>query len=268
MGIKKEKLIKKFLKTEVEVGQRVSIKGLHYKEDKVESHIISSLNPPSVEIYGYNEPVKFSLDQIVERSTRHIGVNPFPEKKETVRMISFSLYSILNSIGWEKERTYEKTFGFKMPDLNWNPYIIKNGEKEYYQRDFVWKLKDKQLLLESIYNGVECGKIIIRRHSWDYLLEQSKKGNKEIAFKDVVDGKQRLNAILGFVKNEYPDGNGKFFEDFSEIAVNRFLDHQLFSYGEMPETSTDEDVVRTFLMINHTGKSQSKEHINFVKTLL
>jgi uncharacterized protein with ParB-like and HNH nuclease domain len=37
-------------------------------------------------------------------------------------------------------------------ELNWNPFVYnKNGEKERYQRDFVWKLKDKQTLIDSIY---------------------------------------------------------------------------------------------------------------------
>ena len=53
--------------------------------------------------------------------------------------------------------------GVKVLELNDNPFVYdKEGNRLYYQRDYVWSLKDEQLFIESIYNGIECGKIVLR----------------------------------------------------------------------------------------------------------
>ena len=51
------------------------------------------------------------------------------------------------------------------------PFVIINGKKSYYQRPLVWELEDKQLLIESIYNSVDCGKILIRLKGWEELRD-------------------------------------------------------------------------------------------------
>ena len=87
-------------------------------------------------------------------------------------------------------------------ELNWNPYIYnRDNIKEYYQRPFCWTLEDNQLLIESIYNGIECGRILVRLRGWKFLENLSTTDETELAFKDIVDGKQRLNAIKSFMFN-------------------------------------------------------------------
>ena len=84
---------------------------------------------------------------------------------------------------------------------------------------------------------------------------------------DIVDGKQRLDAIRGFVTNEYPDLHGNYFSDLSEYARRKFEDFTSFCYAELDEDATDADVIRTFLNVNFTGVKMSKEHIDFVKEI-
>ena len=168
----------------------------------------------------------------------------------------------------KKERDEYKMGGVVINEVNWNPYVYnKTGEKEYYQRDFVWSIKDKQTLIDSIYNGVDCGKILVRLRSWDDLEKMAKNGEKELAFREIVDGKQRLDAIRGFIEGEYPDSNGKYYNDLSDYAQRRLVEHQLFSYAEMPKSTTDEEVIYQFLKMNFCGVPQSKQHIDFVKSL-
>ena len=56
----------------------------------------------------------------------------------------------------------------------------KDGNKEYYQRDFCWTIKDKQLLIDSIYNQINCGQILVRKRSWQHMKEEVENGLDEV----------------------------------------------------------------------------------------
>ena len=108
----------------------------------------------------------------------------------------------------------------------------------------------------------------MRNRSWDYIEKRVKAGHtNHIAWKDVVDGKQRLNAILGFVNNEFQDSYGNYFQDLSYRAQRRFFGFMAISYGELGENATDQDVQKVFLNINFTGIQMSQDHIDFVKSI-
>ena len=231
-------------------------------------------NTLTVKFDGYRENTNIIPDFIAEKCVLHIGYNPFSKKcwNTEVRFSAFALESILYNIGFDKRIKVFKTEKFgevEIPELNWNPVIVNSdGNEISYQRDFVWSLNEKQLLIESIYNNIEIGKIIIRKRSWDYVENRVKCGIIEnTSFKDIVDGKQRLNAILGFVMNEFPDLNGFYFKDLSNSAQNNFMNFQSVSYGEIGENATDKTVQVIFLNINFAGVQMSKEHIDFVKSI-
>jgi len=218
------------------------------------------------------EQYKISKKDILGRSIGNLGANPFNSKYDSVRPVAFSLDSILFSLDVlsnkrESRDTYEMS-GVKVKELNWMPFVYDaNGNKQYYQRDFCWTLKDKQLLIDSIYNGIDCGKILIRMRGWGTLEAMSKKGETDLAFRDIVDGKQRLDAIRGFIMNEYPDSHGNYYMDLSFIAQNGFTNHQLCSYAEMNESITDDETIYQFLKMNFTGVQQSQEHLDYVKEI-
>src|SRR3954451_3981645 len=85
--------------------------------------------------------------------------------------------------------------------------------KPQYQRGEVWKLPEKQLLIDSILNGFDIPKIYLNKitsgHQYQY---------------DVADGQQRLIAIWNFCENEYQLGvnsrlgprSGHAFEDLKK----------------------------------------------------
>lgn len=82
-----------------------------------------------------------------------------------------------------------------------------------YQRDFVWSNSDSQMLIESILRGIPLPSIILARASSSQRYQ-------------IVDGKQRLTAILRFV-GCHPEGmsNAKamkeydsFYTDFGAFA--------------------------------------------------
>ncbi len=280
---KRQKLIGAKNNSPLEVGENVLVKynAVHNYVDakrenqtifcailKIDTQITVRHSDNSV----YKDTFKISLADISSRDLSKIGVNPFDIKSDHVRTVAFSFDSIIHNLRilpTVSEIGGPYLFdGIEAGRLNWNPFVYnKSGEKEYYQRPFVWKLSDKQLLVESVYRGIDCGKILVRKREWSELEKMRANGETEIFFNDIVDGKQRLDAMRGFLLSEYPDIHGNYWGDLSFDSQNRFKNHQLFSYAELPGNSKDEDIIHQFLKLNFTGVPQSKEHIEFVKSL-
>ena len=135
--------------------------------------------------------------------------------------------------------------------VDFDPFILlPDGEKFNFQRGYVWNLKDKQSLINSIYEGSHCGGIVCRV-DLDYRLS-------------VIDGKQRANALHDFVLNKFKDNNGYYFGDLSNISQGKFLTLQSFSFNIMNHTATDLDVIKQFLKVNVAGVKVDKSHLNKV----
>jgi hypothetical protein len=77
-----------------------------------------------------------------------------------------------------------------------------------YQRDFVWSNADSQMLIESILRGIPLPSIILARVSTNQRFQ-------------IVDGKQRLTAILRFM-GAHPEGleNAKAMKDYALFGTN------------------------------------------------
>ena len=67
-------------------------------------------------------------------------------------------------------------------ELNFNPYVTdpSTGEKRYYQRPYCWTLEDEQMFIESIYNELDCGKIVLRTNVISDVLDAFTNGDKEV----------------------------------------------------------------------------------------
>lgn len=196
------------------------------------------------------------------------GANPFAKERTRISFYNKDIGSLLFSAGYgRRSDNFSELDEAYKHRVNFNPYVIDaDGNKQFYQRDLVWSLEQKQLLIESIYNNIEIGKILYRYNSWARLTKQEKEDGVGYNF-DCVDGKQRFFAILHFLQNKYPDMHGNYWDDLSGNAHGRFLNYGNLSYGEMGEDATDEDVVDNFLTLNHTGVPMSLEHIEYVKTI-
>jgi hypothetical protein len=125
-----------------------------------------------------------------------------------------------------------------------------------YQRDYVWNEKDKEELISSIFDGVEIGRFVIKRREWknvgDYGYE-------------IVDGKQRLNAICEFFTGKFK-WNGKYFHELNKQDINRFKQVGI-SVCELRENVTREELLDIFIRINSFGKIMSKEHLDKIKEM-
>ncbi len=280
---KKQKLIDAYQKSDVVKGDNVQIKRKYTYPDDWNTKAVEKLEWFTVLNFVGDDMIlsddynHLRLKNLVNKKyveskyTRNIGANPFPDGYNDVRTINFSLDSVISSLDLDKSVVRQPYVinGVTLKEINWNPFVFdKDGNKQYYQRPFVWTNKDNQLLIESVYNGIECGRILIRHRSWKKLEELTLAGEVDVAFRDIVDGKQRLNAIRAFINDEFKDLQGNYYSDLSEHAQHKFGDHQLFGYCEMGETVTDDQVIKQFLKLNFTGKPQSQEHINHVKEIM
>lgn len=133
----------------------------------------------------------------------------------------------------------------------------KDGELRYpdFQRDYVWSEKDKINLIESIFDNIEIGRIVLHQ-------EFNPKKAPETWCYEVIDGKQRLGAILDYVKDKFKV-RGKLFSELSKI------DQSQFSFITIP-VSEVKNLPRKyqldlFIRVNTTGVRMSEEHLRKVK---
>jgi hypothetical protein len=272
--MKKKQLIEEFLAKPFEKGERVYVKGLGSQNKEAYHNTAIILSFKDEETITFRENSRWEKEAKItdlKKYTHMIGEDPIDESMwRKVQNINYTLDSVLFKLGLGSEKTHKENHttkkGFEIKVCNFNPFIEINGEKKYYQRPFVWTLEEMQALVHSIYNRVDCGKIVIRNRGWEWL--HSRELEEDCYWYDVIDGVQRLSTIQKFLNNEFTDKFGNYFEDLSDNAQHRFTDHQLFSYAEMAEDTTDEDVLKQFLSINFSGVPQSKEHIEYVESLL
>jgi len=276
MKTDKNKLIEEFLALPIKRGDTVIVKGLgiQNKNDWGNSTpVIKALPNGDIHIqqYGYRETTLVKKCDY-KKYTDAVGYNPMVKKpwNSELRIVAFSLQSILLSVGFDKRnrKMYTEKFGeVEVEEMNWNPFVIdNNGNEVMYQRDFVWSLENKQNLIESIYNNIDIGKIVVRKRSYEWVRKRVQAG-KVAHYKDIVDGKQRLSSIIDFCSNKFPDKAGFYWDDLSKQAKRHFEQFSCVAYGELGEQATDADVKSVFLGVNFTGVPMSNEQIEFVKSI-
>jgi uncharacterized protein with ParB-like and HNH nuclease domain len=136
--------------------------------------------------------------------------------------------------------------GNKIYDIDLNPE---------FQRGYVWTKEQKVKYLEYILQNGESGKDIYFNHpNW----MTSFKGRLVL-----VDGKQRLDAVLGFLNNEVKAFGYyyKEFEDKLDMLVAGFRIH-------IGNLETDKDIYNWYIAMNTGGTYHTNEEIDKVKKLI
>ncbi|GED72577.1 hypothetical protein BRE01_62790 [Brevibacillus reuszeri] len=127
-----------------------------------------------------------------------------------------------------------------------------------YQRDYVWQLEDKESLIDSIFNNVEIGKFAFIRYD-------DEKWTATGYSYEVLDGKQRMRAILDFYEDRFTH-KGKKFSELSIKDRNHFKRYTI-SVAEVSDLS-EEQILRYFIKLNTSGKVMEKEHVEKVRQML
>lgn len=199
-------------------------------------------------------------------------MNPFIDRNFKLTFVALQLSEILKyGVGFDSRNlTFytEVVDNVTVKEGTDNPFLIDNdGNKQEYQRPLVWNDDDKRLLIDAIYNRTDIGKFVVIRRDYPYIKKQIKLGNtKDLGFHELVDGKQRLNAIVDFMQDKFADSNGNYYSEFDEIAKREFRSYNHCTLAIL-ENPTPAEIKRAFLNVNYTGKPMSKDHIDFIKSL-
>jgi hypothetical protein len=123
-----------------------------------------------------------------------------------------------------------------------------------YQRDYVWDIKDKENLIDSIFNNIDIGKFVFARRDYSekYLYEP-------------IDGKQRTTTILDFYENKF-QYKGMYFNDLS-AGDKSWFENYLVNIAEV-EYISKEQILKYFIMLNTSGKVMDKNHLDKVRKML
>lgn len=158
-----------------------------------------------------------------------------------------------------KRRYYTNTKNFVISVYEaWleDGYINMNPD---YQRPLVWNTENKRMFVENLINDFPVGAIAMAK------IDDGSRYEIEI-----VDGKQRLNAIFSFMKDEFSiagnDDSMLYYSDFTPAEKRRFRNLGLPAI--MMEESTREDRLEYFYKTNFFGVPQSEEHRQHVIALL
>lgn len=130
-----------------------------------------------------------------------------------------------------------------------------------YQRDYVWSTEQKQSFISSLVQG----KTTIK----PTYLYNNVPINEPMY--EVLDGKQRINAVLSYMKNEF-SVNGLYYKDLSIKDTKKFL-HLPVEYTRIkyfhPQkghmTLPLEYKIELFLQINEYGQRMSDKDLERAK---
>jgi len=114
-----------------------------------------------------------------------------------------------------------------------------NFEPEY-QREFVWNLEDKVSLIDSIFSNVDIGK-------FTFLHYDDQRWTETGFGYEIIDGKQRLRAILDFYEDRFAY-KGKLFSELSHRDRSHFKNYPVME-AEL-HNLTREQILRYFIMLN------------------
>lgn len=120
-----------------------------------------------------------------------------------------------------------------------------------FQRNLVWTLEQKQSLILSILQQMPIGMF--------YINECLDNPNIDVV---LYDGKQRFDAIKGFLYGEFPitiDGNNYYWYDLRDDDVATILSTSI----SINTTNFDSevDLINYYLLINQAGRSHTEGDI-------
>lgn len=130
-----------------------------------------------------------------------------------------------------------------------------------YQRDLVWSTEKKQAFVKKLLIGdVDLCPT--------FITAPYKKSKREY---EVLDGKQRMMAVIQFVQNQFPV-EGLYYKDLTMGDVSRVMNatfkYKLVKYYNKKKGFSEMSLkqkVELFLQVNEYGQKVSDEHLAKIK---
>jgi len=122
-----------------------------------------------------------------------------------------------------------------------------------YQRKLVWTREEKQRLIESI----------MKRYPIPAILIAERKGNDGY---EIIDGLQRLHAILSFIETGFPTLEAKYFDVKQFPTAKANADAGLFTIADTADWITPKDVssVLDYTLALSVMRNATDEEVNDV----
>ena len=145
--------------------------------------------------------------------------------------------------------------------LDFDVYLPSKGMN--LQRPLCWTLMQKQQLILSIIKENPIPKISVIQQTFS----RDANGQKDKVVYEIIDGKQRLNAIMDFLKNKFAVEVKEtlyFFSDLDEILqcdLNRYSPRGDVAYSYYDNPIPDNEKIAWFEQINFTGTPQDEQHL-------
>lgn len=143
-------------------------------------------------------------------------------------------------------------------DIDFDVYLPSKGIN--LQRDYVWTIYQKRELIWSVLMNRHIPRMAMINISVD---KDDLKGKYQ-----VIDGKQRLSAMIDFYKNKYTleiDGIEYYYKDLP-TDYQKVISNYMFAYYIVNEDFgnefTDQDKINWFMYINFAGTPQDREHFD------
>jgi hypothetical protein len=123
-----------------------------------------------------------------------------------------------------------------------------------YQRKLVWTLNEKQKLIESILKKYPIPAILL-----------AEKEDKQGAF-EIIDGLQRLHAIVSFIETSFNSVDGKWFNLEHFPTAKSYAKEGVFTatYGENSLSQKEVSVILDYSLALSVMRNASEAEINDV----
>jgi hypothetical protein len=125
-----------------------------------------------------------------------------------------------------------------------------------YQRGNVWSLEDKVSLIDSIFNDIEIGRIVLMKRPYE---------DRRNHMYEMIDGKQRLTTLLEFYEDRF-EYKGLKFSQMHPADQGHFGQKQM-AVIEAPEMS-EQEILEYFIRVNTSGRPVNPEHLDKVKNMI
>jgi hypothetical protein len=143
--------------------------------------------------------------------------------------------------------------------------LYADGEYDFnpcYQRGLVWSLEQKQAFILALFSGKTYLKPTFLFNGWFSGIKAY----------EVIDGKQRLNTIIEFVKGQFAV-NGYYYKDLGLVDVTKFsripMEYTVIEYYDNVRGIVEmplEQRVELFLQLNEYGQRVDQAHLDKIKS--
>lgn len=132
-----------------------------------------------------------------------------------------------------------------------------------FQRGYVWTLEQKTRYVEYILKGGLSGRDLYFNCPGHHFGRVGRQYGFE-GYYVLVDGKQRLDAALGFLNNEVPVFGGNYFRDFTDKLS--FTDYRF--RWHVNTLKTREEILQWYLDLNSGGTVHAPNELDRVRQLI